>query len=82
VYAIYPNPSNDNINVDLRNNEFKPIAENNVKGELFDLFGQSKGITNIINNKANISVQNLNKGVYVLKIYFDDKVESHQVIVQ
>lgn len=82
TYMIYPNPSSSSLNIDLRNSEFKPIAENNVKGELFDLFGQSKGITNIINNKANISVQNLNKGVYVLKIYFDDIVESHQVIVQ
>ncbi|EOG6908102.1 T9SS type A sorting domain-containing protein [Flavobacterium psychrophilum] len=34
------------------------------------------------NNKATFSVRGLNKGIYVLKIHINDKVESHQIAVE
>lgn len=82
TYAIYPNPSSDIVNIDLRDQENQPKADTVITGELFDMMGLSKSKVKIINNKASFSVRGLNKGIYVLKIYFNDQVENHQIAIE
>lgn len=82
TYTIYPNPTKDIVNIDLRNQNNKPDNEAIISGELFDMIGQSKSKVEISNNKATFSVRGLNKGIYVLKIYINDQVESHQIAVE
>lgn len=81
-YIIYPNPSNDIVNIDIRDQDQVPNKDVLVAGELFDMMGQSKAKVEIVNNKATFSVRGLNKGIYVLKIYINDQIETHQVGVE
>lgn len=82
TYSVYPNPSKDVVNIDLRDQSNKPEKNAIISGELFDLMGQSRAKVKITNNKATFSVQGLNKGIYVLKIFINDQVESHQIAVE
>jgi hypothetical protein len=82
TYTIYPNPTNDIVNIDLRDQNNVPDKGARISGELFDIMGQSKSKVEIIKNRAIFSVRGLNKGVYVLKIYINDQVESHQIAVE
>lgn len=82
IYAVYPNPSEDIVNIDLRDQKNQPDQNTTISGELFDMIGQSKSKVKINNNKAIFSVKGLNKGIYVLKIYMNDEVESHQIAVE
>jgi hypothetical protein len=81
-YRIYPNPSKDIVNIDLRDQNNQPKKRIAITGELFDLMGQSKSKVEIIDNKATFSVRSLNKGIYILRIYINGQVESHQIIVE
>ena len=80
--TIYPNPSNNIVNIEIRDKSNQLLKNTPVTGELFDLMGYSKAKVEIINNKATFSVQGLNKGIYVLKIYINGQVESHQIAVE
>jgi hypothetical protein len=82
VYIIYPNPSKEIVNIELRDSKIQPEKGAKISGTLFDLMGQTKSKVQITDNKANFSVQGLYKGVYVLKIYINDQVETHQIIVE
>lgn len=45
--------------------------------------GNLKSTVQIINNQATFSVQGLNTGVYLLKIYIDgQETETHNIAVQ
>ena len=80
-YSIYPNPSNDIVTIDLRDQNSQPEKGATISGELFDMMGQSKSKVGIVDNKAIFSVKGLEKGIYVLKIYINGQVESHQIAV-
>ena len=82
TYTVYPNPTKDIVNIDLRDQNNIPEKGTTISGELFDMMGQSKSKVEITNNKATFTVRGLNKGIYVLKIYINDKVESHQIAVE
>ncbi|WP_445721702.1 T9SS type A sorting domain-containing protein [Flavobacterium sp.] len=82
TFVIYPNPSKDIVNIELRDRNNLPEKDAKVSGELFDLLGFSKTKVEIQNNKAIFSVRNLNKGIYILKIYINDQIESHQIAVE
>jgi hypothetical protein len=82
TYIVYPNPSDDIVNIELRDANSLPEKETIISGELFDMLGLSKSKVEIINNKATFSVRGLNIGIYVLKIYINDKVESYQIAVE
>jgi hypothetical protein len=82
TYAVYPNPSDNIVNIGLVDEQKKPVLDSSIRGELFDLMGQSRTKVQIEDHRASFSVQGLNKGIYVLKIYINDHVESHQIIVQ
>lgn len=82
MYTVSPNPSNDRVNIDLANATNLPSANDVINGELFDLMGFSKGNITIVNNKATFSVNGLNPGIYIVKIFINGIPESHQIAVQ
>lgn len=82
TFKVYPNPTEDIVNIDLINQNDQPEKVATISGELFDLMGQSKLKIEIINNKASFSVNGLEKGVYVLKIIVNNQIENHQIIVE
>ena len=82
IFKAYPNPSNDIVNIEIKDANNIPEKDAPVSGELFDMMGQSKSKVEINNNKAIFSVRGLNKGIYVLKIYINNQVESHQIAVE
>ena len=67
---IYPNPTKDIIFVDLEN--FKA----NIKIELFDLLGNKL----ISTSSQKISLKNYPKGVYILKVLKDKKIQKVKII--
>ena len=81
-YTVYPNPSKDIVNIDLRDASNQPEKETVIFGELFDILGLQRAKVKIIDNKATFSVQGLNKGIYILKIYLNNQVEAHQIAVE
>lgn len=82
TYKVYPNPSSDIVNVELRDQNNKPEKDAKISGELFDLMGQSRAKVDIKNNMATFSVKGLQRGVYVLNIHINDQIESHQIAVE
>ena len=81
-YSIFPNPSKDIVNIELTDKTNMPNTKSEITGELFDIMGQSKRKVKIKNNTASLPVAGLAKGIYVLNITIDGKVEGHQVIVE
>ena len=82
IYNVFPNPSNNMVNIDLADLNHSPDVSASITGELFDMIGFSKGIINMVNNKATFSVSGLPLGIYVVKIYINGVPESHQIAVQ
>ncbi|TXE16326.1 T9SS type A sorting domain-containing protein [Psychroserpens burtonensis] len=82
-YSVYPNPSKDIVHIDLVTNEKEQTQENTkVSGELFDVLGKSKLKVDMQRNGAQFNVSRLHPGVYVLKIYVGENIETHQVLVK
>lgn len=81
-YTVYPNPSNNIVNVDLRNQNNQPKKNAKITAQLFNILGQPKGEVTIVENKAIIDVKNLPKGIYILNVNLDGKSEGHQISVQ
>lgn len=82
TFTIYPNPSSTTINVTLYDETKAPAKKALITGNLYDLNNIEKRKVVIKDNSAQIDSSGLNRGVYVLKIDIDGKVESHQVIVK
>ena len=81
-FQIYPNPSKGIVNVTLQSSTRAPLSQGEIEGKLFDLYGNVRRTVKISNNKGLVDTSGLNTGVYVLKIYINDTIESHQVIVE
>ncbi|OAZ03667.1 hypothetical protein FLB_19450 [Flavobacterium succinicans] len=81
-YVVYPNPTSDWITIELKDEKSKTNKSTRLKGELFDFTGQVKAIVDVKETKAKVNVQGLQKGMYILKIYSIDKVETHQIAVE
>ncbi len=81
-YFIYPNPAKDLVNIDLIDQNNQPANDAIISGELFDLNGQSRSKVQLNDNKGTLSVKDLNKGVYILRININNQFESHQIIVE
>jgi hypothetical protein len=82
IFKIFPNPSNNIVNIELNDKKNHPPKGAAIYGELFDFMGQSKSIIQITKNKTTFSVAGLNQGIYVLKIYINNQIESHQIVVE
>lgn len=82
LYTVFPNPSNDIVNIEIKDASLINGEHIKIHGELFDVLGKSKLKVDIQNNSASFSVNRIPPGIYVLKIYLDDYIESHQIIVK
>ena len=82
TFTIYPNPATTTINVALLDETKAPAKKANITGKLYDLNNTEKRKVVIKDNSAQIDSSGLNRGVYILKIDIDGKVENHQVIVK
>ncbi len=82
IYKIYPNPSSTQFNISLVDKSQQPLSSENIYGELLDLNGLFMSRIEINDNKARVNANNLRKGIYILRIYYDGKSEGHQVIVE
>lgn len=81
-FAVFPNPAKDIVTIGLQNKENQTEKNTTISGELFDMTGQSKSKVQISDNKAIFSVRGLKKGIYFLKIYINDQVENHRIVVE
>ncbi|HMI08553.1 MAG TPA: T9SS type A sorting domain-containing protein [Flavobacterium sp.] len=82
MFKIYPNPSNDIVNIDLRDQNFKPAPSARIIAQLYNMMGEMKRSVTLENNIASVNVTGLPRGVYLLKININNQIESHQVIVK
>jgi len=82
LFIISPNPSNDFINISFIDQDKAPASNNNIQAELYNNLGGKKKSVKLNNGNAIISVRGLLQGIYTLKIIYNDKIESHQVIVK
>jgi glucose/arabinose dehydrogenase len=79
---IYPNPARSYVTVDLPetwNTDSKLTLYNNKGKPVYTTSGNDK---NLANNSIEIPVENLPKGLYILKIYQGNKEISEQVILE
>lgn len=82
LYKVYPNPTNDILNIDLVDENFMPETKSQIIAELYNMMGELKGNVQIFNTIASINVKGLPKGIYVLKINIDGQIENHQVAIE
>lgn len=71
-FSVYPNPSSNLVHI--------KSDENIDKIEVYSTLGKS--VLTAKSNFSNIDVSNLKSGLYLLKIYVDDKVASKKIIIQ
>ena len=81
-YTIYPNPTHNIVNVELKNQDQKTNPNAKIVAELYNMMGEVKRNVTINNNIATIDVSGLPKGIYLLKINIDGIIESHQVGIE
>lgn len=81
-YKIYPNPSSNIININLADENYRPVSSSLIRAELYNISGDLKSAVTIKNHTAQLDVSALPLGVYVLRINVDGKTESHQVLVK
>lgn len=71
VVSIYPNPISTQCNVDL-----KGTPASSIRMEIVDLMGRVVKTISLKNNISSVDVSEISSGVYVAKIYADDKIYS------
>jgi len=69
---IYPNPSNGIVNIEVEN-------QNSIL-RLFDLNGKIL-LEKILNSSSKIDLQHFKKGVYIIQIQSDNKIQSKKLIL-
>jgi hypothetical protein len=82
LYSVYPNPASDIVAIALKDKSNVTNSDATTVAQLYDLKGQRCISTQVLNNVASLNVSDLQKGVYILKISVNGKIESHQVIVK
>lgn len=75
-FDMYPNPAINNLSIDL------PNGADNAKVEFFDNVGRLALTETITSNNNKININNLSTGMYILKVYADDKVGTKKFIKQ
>jgi hypothetical protein len=70
---LYPNPVSENFNVSFRS------KSNSANFELFDILGHKLFSKNVSNNEQ-LSLKNLNNGIYLYNLYIDGTRQSGKLI--
>ncbi len=82
LFKTYPNPTNNIINIELKNSDQKPANNSSIFAELYNMMGEVKRNVTVNNNIATVDVLGLPRGIYILKINIDGIIESHQVAIE
>jgi hypothetical protein len=80
TFAIYPNPAKDHFNVKLTN-----LKNEECNIEIYNALGQMVCRNNLGDNsliQANISLSNLQKGMYIVKTSLGDRSSARRLIVE
>lgn len=80
-FEIYPNPSNDIVNIKFKRDNFKLKLNSKIIAKLYDISGKKKREVVISDSVTPIDVHSLQKGIYILKISTNEYEESHKVLV-
>ncbi|MBK9250167.1 MAG: T9SS type A sorting domain-containing protein [Ignavibacteria bacterium] len=72
---IYPNPASDYIVVEFNKDT------TDCKVDIYNLYGSSVGSYNIVGRSFTINTEHLAIGVYMLKVYYGDRVASKTITI-
>ncbi len=73
---IYPNPAKENLTIDFKNNVY---IQNNIV-YIYNLGGQLLLQQSIKQEKTNLNISNLTKGMYIIKISNDKKTNVSKFV--
>ena len=76
-FEIYPNPVIDIVNLSFENN-----FENMFKVEIYDALGRLSFTQNKLptGNKLSLNISELERGIYILKLYNNNKISVNRII--
>jgi hypothetical protein len=76
-FEIYPNPVIDIVNLSFENN-----FENMFKVEIYDALGRLSFTQNKFStgNKLSLNISELERGIYILKLYNNNKISVKRII--
>ena len=75
---VYPNPTKDKIEITLENY----FLNATYKIKIFDLNNRLMKVVERKGNKSTINVKELPKGLYILKIYYGDKIINQKIMIE
>ena len=73
-FSIYPNPASDIININLGNLQIKQVQITDINGRVVKTFETE------ITSEAQINIQNLNSGLYMMSIFTNEGVRTSKFI--
>lgn len=80
--AIYPNPANSLLNIEMIEDAESEIpAENILEIQLFDLMMNQKKSTRLNGSSTSIDVSDLDPNVYIIRVITDSNVYDEKIIV-
>ena len=76
-FEIYPNPVIDIVNLTFENN-----FENMIKVEIYDALGRLSFTQNKFStqNKLSLNISELERGIYIMKLYNNNKISVKRII--
>lgn len=82
TFTIYPNPTNNILNLEILDSENALNVKTSVSSEVYDSStGLLKKQFDLQSYKKPLYVGDLEKGIYILKINIDGKIETHQFVI-
>ncbi|WP_223605692.1 T9SS type A sorting domain-containing protein [Chryseobacterium sp. OSA05B] len=79
-FMISPNPTDDIINISLLDPTNTSEIKTDIQAELYNPTGNRSGSIKLNNFRGTMSASGLLPGVYTLKIIYNGKSETHQII--
>jgi hypothetical protein len=80
-YSIFPNPAKNQIQIYTKYPSKVRETYTSVQAELLNLMGIPKRIVSIGKSSTKMDLNGLEKGIYVLKINMNGKIERHTIII-
>lgn len=79
-FEVYPNPTTYNLNIRPLPTSNLPSSDSPTEVKLYDMLGQlKKEITLDREMNGTILVNDLKNGLYILKVYYNEQLETHQI---
>jgi len=80
-FKLYPNPAKNLINIQFEANEYQ-----NIKIEIYDFIGKkiaskNEHLVNTKNSTIKIDLDNIQNGIYICKIFADNKLKTTEKII-